>query len=726
MRKQLILVGVLCLLLLPISANAQAPALTPGTEVAGVLDAENFAANYIFTGSAGDSVTLDALGELEIALLLTAPNGAVVAQSFDPSVPTEALIADFALPQDGQYVVTVLRAGGVVGAEEGGYTLTLTGTLTPPSSSAPPATDTPPADTAAEPALALPQNVTLTNGGIDIALVWGAAVNLDIEVRDPRGGAIFSNNRIAPSGGALSEDVNAECNTATADNPTERVSWSPGEVPAGSYEIILYYTDACTVGGPQQFTLSATVDGDEAQTIAGTLNPSQQYLAAVEIDASGGWTLFNGGVNAGLDVSLLATQIAASQPLPSTTVTGSLNRSTPALAYTFEGVAGDTVSITLDATSGSLDPYLILLAPSGGEAARNDDRADGDVNSTITSQLAQSGVYTIVATRFGQTIGGTEGAFVLNVGLAVVDTAATTGTTDTTTAAPLPTTPPTDPLATSSGTATRPADLPAGSIEVILTWQTTADVQLLVRDPSGAPIYDDAPSSNSGGILDQIGNARCLGNTAPVSYIYWPTSLLPRGIYEIDVWYQDTCNNPNPVTFNLIVNVQGQEIINTTQPTTPGSHFGVTFEIDQEGNAVAGAGGFFNMDDAASVNYFNMLGDAEPVEYGDTTPGTITFTEKFHLYSFEGRTGDRIRVAMQATSGNLDTAVYLISPDGVQLAGNDDVVNPVTGERDTNSLIDSVTLSQAGTYYILATHYGLQYGGTVGTYNMTLFQLPPG
>jgi hypothetical protein len=94
------------------------------------------------------------------------------------------------------------------------------------------------------------------------------------------------------------------------------------------------------------------------------------------------------------------------------------------------------------------------------------------------------------------------------------------------------------------------------------------------------------------------------------------------------------------------------------------------------------------------------------------------------MYSFEGVTGDRIRIAMQRTGGTLDTAIYLISSQGVQLEFNDDITDEQTGERDSNSLIEPLTLPNTGTYYILATRYGLQYGGTTGTYNLTLFEMP--
>jgi hypothetical protein len=192
------------------------------------------------------------------------------------------------------------------------------------------------------------------------------------------------------------------------------------------------------------------------------------------------------------------------------------------------------------------------------------------------------------------------------------------------------------------------------------------------------------------------------------------------------VWYQDNCADPNPVTFDLIVNVQGQEIINTSQPTTLESHYVISFEVDQEGNATASDGGFVNMDDVNStgLDYFSLFPTAIEIEYGDTAPGSISSNQRVQMYSFEGVTGDRIRIAMQRTGGTLDTAIYLISSQGVQLEFNDDITDEQTGERDSNSLIEPLTLPSTGTYYILATRYGLQYGGTTGTYNLTLFEMP--
>ncbi len=722
MRKSLFLMGLIALLALSgVVAQEEegtpAPELVIGIPATGTLNAETFVENYIFRGSQGDTITLTATttsDTLNLVLLVTAPNGAVVAQDADLTTPAEAFITGFELPENGTYVVTVLESS-IGEDQEGDYTLVLSGSLTPP----PDAESVAQEDTAPEAVSAEPENITLTEGGIEISLAWTAAVNLDIEVRDPIGGTVFAGSDPIPSGGTLDADINAVCEEATAETPTETISWAVGEVPAGSYEIILYYTDACEVGGPQQFSLTTSVNGEEAQVIGGTLNPGQVYLANVVVDSPSEWVVNNGGINAGLDINqVLQSLDAASTPLAES-VTGTLTNDTPAIAYTFEGTANSNVTLNMNATSGSLDTYLILLNSNGAEIARNDDRDDIVTDSTITATLQDTDTYTVLATRFGQTIGGTEGDFTLTFEQGQAIATAFTATPDPSAAV---TATPGGDITVITPTASTGA-LPAGSIEVELTWNTAADLQLLVRDPSGEAIFDDNLNSVSGGFLAADGNARCEGESAPVSYVYWPAPLLPRNTFEVEVWYQNDCDDITPVTFNLTINVQGEEVFNQTQAIVLNARYMTTFTIDQNSAVEVGEAGFFNMEDANSINFFPLLANAEPIEYEDVISGQITLDEKIQVYSFEGISGDRIRIQMVRTGGTLDPALYLISPDNIPLQFNDDIVNPNTGERDINSLIDGYTLQQSGTFYILATHYGLQYGGTTGTFTLSLFPL---
>lgn len=770
MKKGMLMLGVLLLLLGTFYASAQdedsATQLTIGNIVTGNLDADNFAQNYIFTGYEGNTVTLSATpveDTLTLAVLLSGPQGRLLAQAGGADEDGSIAISNFELPRDGIYTVTVLRGEGISGDSEGSYRIVLTGSLDAPTVESPalpeetaepeaepeadataeataeaseteaaptstesPSTEgsSPSTDVEATP----PPLITLQNGGISIALTWNAAVNFDLEVRDPIGGSIYDESPNTPSGGNFSGNVNGDCTAAEADDNTEAVIWAPGAVPVGSYEVIIYYTSACDIGGPQDFTVVATVNNEQVQSITGTLNPEQQQLAALYLEEDGTWALRNGGVNAGLNVSLLSQQIAAAQPLQGNTATGIIDRRRPAIAYTFQGTANTPITITMNRSTGSLDTYLILLDSNGAEVARNDDSDDISTDSAISTTLPATDTYTVVATRYGQTIGGTEGGFQLNVTTA--DSVAGTGSNATpgifpTIAAAPPGVVATQPPAAGAGQpSANLANLPDGSIEVLLTWGTQADVQLLVRDPIGQALYDDQPQLGNGATLFSAGNVRCTGTagTQAVSYAYWPATITPPGIYEVEIWHQDNCGDPSPVAFNLVVDVNGQQVVNNTnQPLPLDAKYMITFEIAADGNVTVFDGGIFDMANATStIDYFSRLADAVPISYGATVSGNITLDERFEIYSFPGQIGDVVRISMIKTSDTLDPTLYLLSQDGIQIAFNDDTPDQSGDTRNTNSLIQNVQLTSNGTYYIIATHYGQEYGGTVGSYTLTL------
>jgi len=660
--------------------------LSVGDIVTGTLDAENFVQVYSLAASQGDTISIEVettTDTLAPVVILTDPRGNLVVQDIDITSATTAALTDVEMPVNGTYYISVMRGTGAEGDASGEFTLRLSGTQQVGG-----------------------QSVTLEDGGLTFELVWNAAVNLNLEVRDPVGGTVHAFNLGAPSGGTLDADTNVNCNAATANSPTETIAWPSGNVPAGSYEIIVHYFDACTVGGPQQFTLNVSANAEDAQTLSGTVNPGQEYLARLILEPDGTWTLNNGGINAGLNVNLFSNQIADAAPIAlGNTVNGTITNNTPAQAYTFDATSGTTVSISMQAQNGSLDTYLVLLGPDNTPLVSNDDVEDS-TNSAIDRNLAVDGTYTIIATRYGLTIGGTEGEYTLALNTATAGTTTPTTTTDTTTGTPA---------------ATNTAALPNGSIEVTLTWLTNADVQLLVRDPNGESVFDDQPQQvRSGGVLEQDGNRNCTDTTTtPVSYIYWPQSRLLSGVYEVEVWFQDTCGDNNPVNFSLTATVLDQTIVNTTQPISLDAHFMVTFNVASDGTATLGDSGFFDMTNANSLNYQSLLDTASSIAYGGTVSGSITGQQHFQIYSFEGQEGDIVSIRMNQTGGTLDPAVYLISPEGIQIDYNDDVA---PGGENRNSAITEKTLAFTGTYYIIATHYGLNLGGTQGTYTLALVQ----
>lgn len=696
----LLAVLALGLILAPGQALAQggeSRQLVVGDVVTGSLSSGTFVQVYTFAASTGDTISVDASTDnedLALVVVVTDQNGNVVAEDTDLSSPTTASIVDITIETTGTYYVLVMRGSGADGDATGDFTLELSGTQQISG-----------------------ETVVLEDGGITISLTWAEAVDLNLEVRDPVGGTVHAFSPAAPSGGELDADVNGACEDATADNPTETVSWPAGEVPAGSYEIIIHYYDACGIGGPQEFEISTNVNAGTTQSLTGTLNPTQEYVARVIVQPNASWTLENGGVNAGLNVSLFSDEIANAQPIAiGSTVSGTITNTEPAQAYSFDGTVGTAVTLALQAQSGSLDTYLALLGPDGSVVASNDDLGDS-TNSGLEYTLAADGTYTAIATRYALTIGGTEGDYTLSVSTTgevvddeQIDAGDATG--------PVQTTP--IPVDGTDGATGVTGELPNGSLEAMLTWATNADLQLLIRDPRGATVYDDQPEIESGGILAADGNRDCQDTTtSPVSYIYWPQNRQPEpGVYEVEVWYQNNCNDNAPVEFTLRVDFNEQTIVNTPQRIPLNARFMVTFTIGANGTATLGPSGFFDMATANTLNYQGQLDSATPIEIDSTVSGSISVNEPFELYAFEAQQGDVVDITMSTTGGTLDPAVYLIAPTGFQVTYNDDIV---PGEN-RNSAIDNVTLSESGTYYIVATHYGLNVGGTAGTYTLTLTQ----
>lgn len=77
--------------------------------------------------------------------------------------------------------------------------------------------------------------------------------------------------------------------------------------------------------------------------------------------------------------------------------------------YSFQGTAGQRVTIDMQSTA--LDPYLILLAPSGAQED-NDDISANDRNARIETTLAETGQYRIGATTYQP---GETGAYVVTL-----------------------------------------------------------------------------------------------------------------------------------------------------------------------------------------------------------------------------------------------------------------------------------------------------------------------
>ncbi len=691
-------------------AQGEAPrTLRIGETVTGTLDARNFAQVYTFDATAGNTVSIvvsTSVKSLTLAVVLTNAAGANLAQSADLT-KQEVSIKDFKIPADGAYYITVIRGTGAQGGASGQFTLALTGTT-----AAPPAT------------------VTLAEG-MSITLNWIGGDDMSLEVRDPVGGAVNFRTTSVQSGGVFTNNGNTNCATANA-NPSQTINWPKGNVPGGSYEIIVYYNQVCapapaptaaaaagateaatgvpevTTGqGGLSFAVTVTVDGKSLEPIRGSLNVNQQWVASFVLAGPDKVTVQPGGPNLTVDLTPFAAKLSSPTPLGNrTSVNGSITSANSADAWTFQVAANSRpVTIDMNATSGSLDPFLVLLSPDGNIVASNDDASPTTRNSEISNQTLTEGRYTVIATRFALQIGGTEGNYTLTV---------STGRT-----APVATLPPQANAATQAATGQASGALPRGSIEITLVWNSRADLRLLVRDPNGVSVFSDNRTPDNSGILEQMGNFKCQTQTAtPVTYFYWPANQQPpAGTYEVGVWQDSRCRDTAiQPQYTLTVSVNNKQVFTHPDRADPQRlHYLQTFTINPDGTATAGPGGIVtNVFDGTKVN----IQSAQPLSLNTPVNGTIDNTTPYVLYTYTAKAGDKVRISMRTTGGKLDTELFLLGSNGVQINQNDDV----SPGKDSNSQIDQ-TITTAGTYAIVATRYGVELGGTSGTYELTIAQL---
>ncbi|NOG51988.1 MAG: hypothetical protein HND48_23040 [Chloroflexi bacterium] len=79
-------------------------------------------------------------------------------------------------------------------------------------------------------------------------------------------------------------------------------------------------------------------------------------------------------------------------------VDGRLDGTTPTAAYSFDGLRGEYLRISLRVTRGDLDATLALFAPDGSLIVRRDDSPEGDA-LTIQLRLTASGTHRLVKPR---------------------------------------------------------------------------------------------------------------------------------------------------------------------------------------------------------------------------------------------------------------------------------------------------------------------------------------
>lgn len=86
-------------------------------------------------------------------------------------------------------------------------------------------------------------------------------------------------------------------------------------------------------------------------------------------------------------------------------VSGELSDSVFQEIWTFRGISGDVVDITMTATSGDLDTFLSLVSPQGEVLSTSDQGSTGTDAALYAVTLPSSGNYSVVARRSGDRVG---------------------------------------------------------------------------------------------------------------------------------------------------------------------------------------------------------------------------------------------------------------------------------------------------------------------------------
>jgi hypothetical protein len=99
------------------------------------------------------------------------------------------------------------------------------------------------------------------------------------------------------------------------------------------------------------------------------------------------------------------------------TVEGTIGGDVAGGRYTFDASEGDVVNIRMSRTSGDIDPQIIVLDADGNELTRNDD-----ISGEVTRDASIDGLsipadetYTIIATRYQENVGLSEGDYSLTL-----------------------------------------------------------------------------------------------------------------------------------------------------------------------------------------------------------------------------------------------------------------------------------------------------------------------
>ncbi len=353
----------------PEATAQQSTALSYGTPVTGAIDDTNFTQDWILRTASADRVQVTVTrtdGNLIPKVQILDATGNAIADSYGADYTyATAQIDDTTIPDRGEYTVEVSRDGGETGSTSGGYTLTVT-----PLGTA----DTNPNNQTIMGEL---QADTPVDGEIT-ATHWQHLYTYNAQAADyiqviatRTGGTLYPVVDIRDANGELLRTGYNE--NATADT--------------GSYEL----------PAPGQYTIAVTRQNDQNGNTLGT------YELTLHLVGSG-----EGSPN-------LAG--APGQVTYDTALDGTISNAQWYQDWQLKTDAGDTVTISVERTSGDLQPEISLIGGSGQELRHGYNDNTGATASIERYDFAGPGTYTVRVQRAQDANGNSRGDYALTVSL---------------------------------------------------------------------------------------------------------------------------------------------------------------------------------------------------------------------------------------------------------------------------------------------------------------------
>lgn len=115
----------------------------------------------------------------------------------------------------------------------------------------------------------------------------------------------------------------------------------------------------------------------------------------------------------------------------------------------------------------------------------------------------------------------------------------------------------------------------SGAIQITLAWQTGADIDLYVTDPSGFQISYQNPQSPTGGVLDHDARGACVQSSDTIENVFWSTPTPPRGQYVVELHYWGDCGVAGVTPAQVSISVGGQIVGVYSVTLSPGQRLPV-------------------------------------------------------------------------------------------------------------------------------------------------------